>query len=210
MSNERAVKKLEGPLALYAGGMGEELARRGYSPAAAARHLDLLADLSRWLVSEDLDIGGVTTEAQERFLRQRRGSGTSRLVTRAGLAPLLMYLGRLGVPPRVRKPRTLSPEEALLEGFRSYLLRERGVIEVVAGQYMTAARLFLESCRHDGGAPSNLAGLTPGDVSSFVVRGARGADARPPSTSWPRCGRSWASCTSKATSRRPWPKQYRP
>jgi len=75
MSNERVVRKIGGPLAPLASGMGEELARRGYSGFAAARHLSLLADLSGWLDNEGLDIGELTTEAQERFLRQRRASG---------------------------------------------------------------------------------------------------------------------------------------
>lgn len=54
--------RLSGPLERYAVGFGAELLRRGYSRFTTRLHLQLLANLSRWLEAEGCDAGDVTPE----------------------------------------------------------------------------------------------------------------------------------------------------
>ena len=46
-----------GPLTAYADGFGEELSEQGYRPGSAALQLQLMAHVSRWLVSRGT-VGG--------------------------------------------------------------------------------------------------------------------------------------------------------
>jgi hypothetical protein len=48
-----------------------ELIGQGYTPASAARQLQLLAHLSRWLVSEGLTAGELMPARVEKFLEAR-------------------------------------------------------------------------------------------------------------------------------------------
>ena len=103
--------RVGGPLASYANGFREELARLGYSSSPAAGHLQLMAHLSRWLADRDLDPGELTAGLVEQFLRDRRASGrVHRRLTVRGVAPLLGYLRGLGVVPEP-PPVTAGPLE---------------------------------------------------------------------------------------------------
>ena len=48
-----------GPLAPYAGGFAEELARLGFTPRSARHQVRLAADLSSWLADVGLDTAGL-------------------------------------------------------------------------------------------------------------------------------------------------------
>lgn len=54
MSGSIAVR-MSGPLSVFADGFPEELLGRGYRPGTAAKHLQLMAHLSRWMAARDLE-----------------------------------------------------------------------------------------------------------------------------------------------------------
>lgn len=54
MSNPARVG-MSGPLSVFAAGFLEELVRRGYRPGTAAKQLQLMAHLSRWLGAHELE-----------------------------------------------------------------------------------------------------------------------------------------------------------
>lgn len=62
MTNDPTRVRVSGPLAVHAVGFGEELARRGYPPERTARHVQLLAGLSRWLQAGGLTADDLTAE----------------------------------------------------------------------------------------------------------------------------------------------------
>jgi integrase/recombinase XerD len=68
-----------GPLAPFAPGFRVELAERGYAPRSAVDLLHVMAQLSRWLDEQHLDPGGLTGEAIDRFVVDRREKYCKRL-----------------------------------------------------------------------------------------------------------------------------------
>ena len=67
--------RVSGPLAGYATGFREALLRRGYPGERAARHLQLLAQLSRWLDYQGLDERDLDEQRVVEFLGARRADG---------------------------------------------------------------------------------------------------------------------------------------
>ena len=67
--------RVSGPLAEHALGFGEELLELGYPGERAARHLQLLAQLSRWLDYQGLGERDLDEQRIAEFLRARRADG---------------------------------------------------------------------------------------------------------------------------------------
>jgi site-specific recombinase XerD len=155
--------RVPGPLALFAVGFKVRLGDLGYTPLSRVTHLKLMAHLSRWLDANDLQVADLTDE----YLVARRASGGQPLKTHRGLAPLLDFLAtRTQLPPSVPPPAPSTPAEVLLASFRSYLVEERGVVEVTVAQYVSTAARFLAGC----GPDADLSGVTAADVTGAVVR----------------------------------------
>ena len=94
-----------GPLAPFAAGFADELARQGYTPHSARYQMRLMAHLSRWLVHEGLDAGDLRTTEVERFLRSRRAAGYTCQLSIKAVRPILAYLRIGGVATHCRRPR---------------------------------------------------------------------------------------------------------
>ncbi|MGH3621803.1 MAG: site-specific integrase [Sciscionella sp.] len=157
-----------GPLAAHAAGFDVELARWGYSTSAANRHIQLMAQLDRWLVREGLDVAVLATERVESFFGARREAGYVTMRTSRSVAPLVGYLRGVGVLTEPRPRVVAGPVETLLRAFRGYLLGERGLVEGTVACYVRVARLFLsERAGPDG---LNLGGLVAGDVVEFAAQ----------------------------------------
>ena len=67
--------RVRGPLAPYAEGFRVELERLGYTPLTAAKHVRLLAHLSRWLAREGVDASGLTPATVDAYFAERRAAG---------------------------------------------------------------------------------------------------------------------------------------
>jgi len=162
--------RFSGPLAPYAGGFEEELARLGFTPRSACHQVQLAADLSNWLADVGLDTAGLTEAAAGVYAAVRQAAGM-RHMTLAAFGPLLEYLRRLGVSPEPVPAGPLAPAESLLEEFRSWLLGERGVTPAVARGYRDLVRPFAE--QHAAGGHAGLNAVTAGDVTAFLTSQAR-------------------------------------
>jgi len=110
MSSPSGVR-MSGPLLVFTSGFREDLARRGYRPGTAAKQLQLMAHISRWLTGGGLEAGDVTTARVEQFLQERRASGRSQLVSLQALSPMLDYLRALGVVPVAEPVAPSTPGE---------------------------------------------------------------------------------------------------
>lgn len=117
---------MAGPLSPFAAGFLEELIQRGYRPGSAAKQLQLMAHLSRWMEAHELEPGALGRVEIERFVRERRASHVQ-LASAGALEPLLGYLRRLGVVPPCGSREAATPAGELLDRYAGYLLRQRGL-----------------------------------------------------------------------------------
>src|SRR3954466_12232004 len=143
--------RVSGPLEVFASGFVAELARLGYRRTPATFQLQLMAHVSRWLQSEGLGAGELTSEVVERFLAERRAAGYTNYVTARAMAPLLGYLRGLGVAPAASSPLPVGAVEVLLADYREYLAVERALITDTIEGYVLAVRPFLAGLEREGG-----------------------------------------------------------
>jgi integrase/recombinase XerD len=157
---------VRGPLEPYAAGFAAQLLAQGYSRTSAAQHVCFIAHLDRWMSAEGIGPDGLSGLVIERYLAARRAAGYRQYRSVKALRPLLDHLAPLGVlpaPPQVR----LGPVEDLLGRFRGYLVGERGLTPGTARGYVDFVRPFVVSRLR--GDVLDLAGVTAGDVTGFVV-----------------------------------------
>ena len=126
--------RVTGPLTSFTEGFAAELSRQGYRPNAAANQLQLLAHLSRWLAAKSLNATSLTASVLKEFLAARRSQGYTLWLSPKALAPLVGYMRGLGFAPPAPKA-VLSPTEALLARYRSYLVDARGLADTSARGY---------------------------------------------------------------------------
>ena len=88
-----------GPLAVHVDGFRAELVGLGYSPRTARDHGYVLAQLSRWLVAEQLSPAQLTEPVLRRFARARRLKGYRRWRSRRSLRLLVDYLRQVRAIP---------------------------------------------------------------------------------------------------------------
>lgn len=166
MTNDPTRVRVSGPLAVHAVGFGEELARRGYPPERAARHVQLLAGLSRWLQASGLTADDLTEERVTEFLTMRRAEDYAEVPTTRWAITLLGYLPALAVAPTVA-PAADTLVEAVVEEYRRWLIHERGLAAATVRGYVDAARSFLSQMDRPEGL--DLSRLTAAEVNAYVV-----------------------------------------
>jgi len=162
--------RVTGPLAPYATGFWQDLARRGYSRSTAEALLYLMAHLSRWLATAGLGPADLDPERLGQYLRFRRASGQVRRLTPRGLIPQLRYLRDEGVVPLPAQPVADDALAHLLSAFERHLADERGLAVGTIDGYRRTARLFLaDRLDAKGLTAAALGSLTAADVTSFVL-----------------------------------------
>ena len=155
--------KMVGPLVPYAENFYKDLLKNGYTPKSANNLINLMAHLSRWLVSEGLQTSDLTPARAADFLGARHREGYKRLLSERALSLLLDHLRHLGVIPEPEPP-PVSPRDELMERYLAYLLRERALMECTAKRLVKIARHFLSF------ATKPVEKLTARDVSLFLVQ----------------------------------------
>jgi integrase/recombinase XerD len=160
-----------GPLAPFADGLRQDLARQGYALDTVTDHVHLLADLSGWLAGRGLAAADLTGEAAAVFLRARRAAGHRTGVTVRALAPALGYLRRVQAVPPQDQPVPATPLEVLLAAYRQYLEGERGLSAGTVMHYLRCARAFLAGL--PGPLTETLPRLPAGQVTGYVLGQAR-------------------------------------
>ncbi len=160
--------RTRGPLLPFKEGFARELHRQGYRLNPGRTQLGLMSHLSRWLEAERLDAGGLTPAVAKRFLAARRAEGYTNYLTPRALAPLLAYLRALGAaPPPPPDPAPAGAVEELLERYRAYSTRERGIEERTARRQARYVRPLLEGLSSPEGL--DLSELDPADISAFLL-----------------------------------------
>jgi site-specific recombinase XerD len=157
-------------LVSFADGFRVHLVERGYLPSSARSHLELLADLSRWMEAEELDVVDVTPLVVERFLVDRRRRGRRSRLSPKGLRPLLEYLRGLGVLPAGVSEGATAVDQ-LVERFCAYLVDERGLAPGSVRLYAQVADRFLGE--RPAPLADALADLAASDIYALVLRESR-------------------------------------
>lgn len=157
-----------GPLAPYAPGFESWLAARGYSPFTTGHRLWQLELVSRWLEREGLSIGELSPERFVEFARARRAGGYRSWTSPASMRAPLAFLRELGVVATEAPGVPHGAVEEVLDGYRRWMLYERGARQRTVVRYEPDARLFLSWRLGTDGL--DLKGLTAADVSAFLAR----------------------------------------
>ncbi len=166
--------RVTGPLAMYADGFRADLAAQGYAAGSADRNLRTLAHVSRWMDSQGLSAGQLSTARLEEFLEVRRREGYHHALSIRAVMPLISYLRRLGVGELPAEPRAGSGMVDVLAGqYRGYLVSERALTPQVVATYARLAREFLTAACEQPDGPG-LAELPAAFVTDYVVAGCRG------------------------------------
>jgi hypothetical protein len=163
--------RISGPLSGFAAGFREELLAGGYSPGTAAKHLQLMAHLSRWMAVHDVGAAVLGRGEIERFVRERRVTH-ARLASARALTPLLAHLRGLGVVPAAGSREASTPAGELLDRYAEYLRTQRGLKASTIRNYTNHARDFLADRERLVGGLA-LATLDVAVINDYMLRESR-------------------------------------
>src|SRR6266545_1055653 len=159
--------RVAGPLEPYAEAFCGELAGQGYSPDAAAVHLQVMGHLSGWLAGQGLGGSALTPAMVDAYVAERRSARCANHRTSRALAPLLGFLRRREVVPAPVPPSPTAPVEMVLARYARWLAAERGLAEATIRRNVELVRPFLAGWEAAGGVA--LEHLRAADVTAFVV-----------------------------------------
>jgi integrase/recombinase XerD len=170
MTNDPRRVRISGPLAEHAVSFGEALLKRGYPFDRAARHVQPLAQLSRWMERQGLGEPHLSEERVAEFLETRRADG---YYEHPSLPWVLRLLGLVPGLDLVRtEPAPLTPVESVVAEYAQYLRRERGLANTTVRGYLDVAKLFLSRWVALEG-DLDLSQVGAKTVTTFVVDEAR-------------------------------------
>jgi len=161
--------RITGPLTPLIKDFAAELIRQGYRPGAAARQLQLIAHLSRWLAVKGLGATDLTASILAQFLTARRSQGYTLWLSRKALTPFTHYLHAVGLVPAAKvEPSAI---EELLTRYGRYLVDTRGLAETSTRAYVDMVRPFVATRLVDN--ELDWEELKRTDLTAFVRRACR-------------------------------------
>ena len=158
--------RVSGPLARHAVTFGDQLLLAGYPPERVVRHVQLLAQLSRWMESRGVGEAELCEERVGQFLEARRAAGYWGTPSVGWLSRLLGLIPGLVVTPAPGPAPTAA--ELLIDCYCRHLRQERGLAKSTIRGYVDHARRFV-SCFEGADGELDLSGVTGEAVMSFVV-----------------------------------------
>ena len=164
--------QLSGPLSVFAAGFLEELLGRGYRPGTAAKQLQLMGHLSRWMAAHDLQPADLRRVEIERFVQERRATGRVQLASTRALVALLRYLRGLGVVPPADSREAPTAPGALLDDYAEYLRVGRGLAAETVRCYCNTARAFLADRERTAGDLA-LEALDVAAINEYLLQTSR-------------------------------------
>jgi site-specific recombinase XerD len=156
-----------GPLTEHRRGYGTELERLGYTRNTVKQHLVVVGQLDRFLLAEGVPLSAVNEGLLGRFAAACEQENLAGCRSSRMLAPLLAYLRQLGALPPAAPPVPGSPADAVIAGWRQYLLAERGITPASARGYTDLVRPFLAT--RDDGDRVQLDGTCAAEINAFML-----------------------------------------
>lgn len=160
-------KRRKNPVTALSKGLEQDLRQQGYAASTLWKQRRLLNDLIGWLQAQELAMGDLSMAQVDRFMADRRAAGVRKLKTRKALGPILGYLRGLRLVPAAEAAVDDDPVRAILNRYRQFLITERGLADGTTDRYIDCLRPFL--VRRMAAGQFDLEGLTPADITSFVV-----------------------------------------
>jgi integrase/recombinase XerD len=160
-------RRRRNPVMALSNGLDEDLWRQEYAPGTIWKQRRLLNDLIGWLQGQQLAMGDLSMAQVDRFMADRRAAGVRKLKTRKALGPILGYLRGLELVLTVETPVEDDPAQVILRRYRQFLATERGLAAVTTARYVDCLCPFVD--RRMAAGELDLGGLTPADVTSFVM-----------------------------------------
>lgn len=162
----------QGPVAPYLDEFARQLNAEGFKPRSISPQVREAAKFSRWLKASCFDLGAVTDEHCQRFLRRARYRTSTRLGHRAVLCRLLALLRRLGlVQPQSDVHVTATPVQTVVSAYGRHLRDEQGLARATCIQYLPFIEQFLTG--RFGSDAVDLSALCAADVVGFIEQQAR-------------------------------------
>jgi site-specific recombinase XerD len=130
-----------GPLGIHVESFLDDLEAVGYTPGAVARRRAIVIAFVQWTRAERIALQDLTEAHLAAFVKRR----PQRRETRHELAALRRFLAHVrarGAVP-VSRPQSVSPAEALAQGYVAFLRTDRGLAENSILVYAPCARDFL-------------------------------------------------------------------
>lgn len=158
----------QGPLSEHLDAYAAAQAQQGYGRHSIRQHIVVLADFSRWLKQKQIAIQNLDTSVVDRFLRLRRGQERVRRGDPLALARMLNMLCQIGIVKPSGKPVSDKACSRMVEEFRCYLLKARGLSIATLRNYLPVVEQFLSE--RFGNRTPIARSLRAPDVTGFVVR----------------------------------------
>jgi site-specific recombinase XerD len=160
-------RRKPGRMAAHIEPFREWLRAAGYTPGSTRGLLMVMGQLGRWMQANTADSGRVSIADLDAFAEWLRSRSAHRVPRLRGNDPLRSYLIDAGV---IRPPATPPPDEVevLIDGFRRWMIDERGLAAGTVLRYENTARRFLAE-RHQECGARFIAELTARDVVGFLV-----------------------------------------
>jgi site-specific recombinase XerD len=159
-------KRKPGALAAHVEGFQSYLLGLGYTPGTVRGQMKVLGHLGRWMEARGLCPVDLTLSEVDAFVAEAcRERGLHRADHRTAVH-VLQHLIRAGVASApVETPK--SDLERFLEGYREWMLHERGLAEATVLRYENTARRFLlQRATRDAGPAVDV---TCVEVNSFLL-----------------------------------------
>ena len=157
----------EGPLGTHIDLFAKRLLKEGHCTQSAWCNLRIVSDFSHWLAQKGLGLHELNEQTVERYLEFRLRNRYPYPSTRPAINRLLSVLREVNAIS-LKPPKVLSPLEQIEEGFRHFLIQQRGLALTSIGRQMPFVRLFLqEECSRGHQAFSRL---EPKKIMRFVER----------------------------------------
>ncbi len=143
----------------------EWLASRGYKPNTIKFQRYLVNGLGRWLSASGRNVGDLSPAVVAEFVCHYNAHYV-RVISPAALAAFGDFVRAIGIEPAPTGP-PLGGVDLILEGYRNYLLSERGLAPSTVRASTWILRPFLEGRVHDGRL--ELASITPAELVDTIV-----------------------------------------
>ncbi len=157
-----------GPLAPHAAGFRERTQQMGYTPYSSQFQIWVMARLSQWMLTAEIQPEELTDVSIDQFLTDHREHGYKQRIGRRRLAPLLEYLRTAGlVPPR--SEITSTPGETLLLAYATFLLHRRNLAPRTIEEHLATVRRFLAAWHPETCDPVPFERLQAADVTTFLL-----------------------------------------
>ena len=162
-------RPLEGPLSMHIAAFAAWSRQEGYPPRSRWRRVHLANGFSRWLGQRAISPPHLAAEHVTRYLRSRARHVQIQSGDAAALNQFLEFLRRQGaIPPESKAPPRPTPVEKELQGFTTYLVDERSLVQATVNGYVRFIHKFLT--HRYGKGRVTLSRLSAADVQRFVQR----------------------------------------